>query len=458
MSAEATATRAPTGPGPTTVLARRIQGIRYDALPPAVVQVARQCVLDWIAVTLRAADEPLVRMLAEQVLAEGGKAQASLVGLGARVSVRQAALVNGAASHALDYDDVNVRMTGHPTVAVLPAALALAQSNGASGKDLLAAFTAGYETVCLVGGMVSPGHYARGFHVTGTVGTFGAAAACAHLLRLNTGQTLTALGIAGTQAAGLKSMFGTMCKPLHAGKASENGLLAAQLAARGFTARPDVLECAQGFAATQTDTFDPDVAADTRYNLPDNLFKYHASCYQTHAAIEAIRSLRAEHRFSASDVDRVVLRHDAGADTVCNIPTPKSGLETKFSLRMLTAYALLGIDTADIDSYTDERTQLPELTVLRDKVSVRFTAGWPITRSEVAILLSDGRELFAAHDSGVPETNLDRQTERLVEKFNSLAGPRLGGSRTRSVIDTVLSLEQLPDVRALTELLESIEQ
>jgi 2-methylcitrate dehydratase PrpD len=457
MSGEAPPPQAPAGPSPTAALAMRISAIRYDELPPAVVQVARQCVLDWIAVTLRAADEPLVRMLAEQVLADGGNAQASLVGLEGRVSVRQAALVNGAASHALDYDDVNVRMTGHPTVAVLPAALALAESSGASGKDLLAAFTAGYETVCLIGGMVAPGHYARGFHVTGTVGTFGAAAACAHLLKLDHGQTLTALGIAGTQAAGLKSMFGTMCKPLHAGKANENGLLAAQLAARGFTTRQDVLECPQGFAATQTDTFDPQVAKDARYNLPDNLFKYHASCYQTHAAIEAIRSLRAGHRFTASDVERVVLHHDAGADTVCNIAVPKSGLETKFSLRMLAAYALLDVDTADIDSYTDERTRIHELTALRDKVSVRFTAGWPITRSEVTIRLKDGRELFAAHDSGVPETDLDRQTERLIEKFNSLAGPRLGSGRTRRVIDAVLSLEQLPDVRALTNLLGPIQ-
>jgi 2-methylcitrate dehydratase PrpD len=453
VSAAETTTRLPAGRGPTAALAARIGHIRYDSLPASVVQVARQCVLDWVAVTVRAADEPLVRILAEQVLAEGGNPQATLVGLEGRVSVRQAALVNGAASHALDYDDVNVRMTGHPTVAVLPAAFALAQAAGASGKDLIAAFAAGYETVCLVGGMVAPGHYARGFHVTGTVGTFGAAAACAHLLKLDHGQTVTALGIAGTQAAGLKSMFGTMCKPLHAGKASESGLLAAQLAAHGFTARQDVLECPQGFAATQTDTFDPDVVADSHYNLPDNLFKYHASCYQTHAAIEAIRSLQAEHRFGASDVERIVLHHDAGADTVCNIASPRSGLETKFSLRMLAAYAVLGIDTADIDSYTDERTQVPELIALREKVSVRFTTGWPITRSEVTIRLTDGRELFAAHDSGVPETNLGRQTERLVEKFNTLAAPRLGAARARRIVDTILALEQLSNVTALAELL-----
>lgn len=445
-----------TAPMVTQALARRIQAIRYEALPPAVVTVARQCILDWVAVTLRAADEPLVVMLVDQVRAEGGNGQAGLVGRAGQVSARQAALVNGSASHALDYDDVNIRMSGHPTVAVLPAALALAQSIGASGKDLIAAFVAGYETVCLVGAMVAPGHYARGFHVTGTVGTFGAAAACAHLLGLRHEQTLTALGIAGTQAAGLKSMFGTMCKPLHAGKACESGLLAAQLAARGFTSRPDVVECAQGFAATQTDSFDPGAMLDTdpyRYNLPDNLFKYHASCYLTHAAIEAIRSLRAEHGFAASDIERIMLHQDSGADTVCNIARPSSGLETKFSLRLLAAYAALAVDTADIDSYTDERTRNPALLALRDKVEVTFSPNWPVTRSEVTIRLGNGRELKAAHDSGIPDRDLERQTGRLLDKFDALVGARLGASRTRRLADTILAIEQLPQLGPLAELL-----
>jgi len=442
----------------TAALAGRIRAIRYEELPSEVVTVARQCILDWVTVTLRAVDEPLVVMLVDQVLEEGGGGQASLVGRVEQVSARQAALVNGAASHALDYDDVNIRMTGHPTVAVLPAALALAQSIDASGRDLIAAFVAGYETVCVLGGMVAPGHYARGFHVTGTVGTFGAAAACAHLLRLGQEQTQTALGIAGTQAAGLKSMFGTMCKPLHAGKACESGLLAAQLAARGFTSRGDVVECPQGFAATQTDTFDPDLARMdvARYNLPDNLFKYHASCYQTHSAIEAIRTLRAKHGFAASDVERIVLLQDAGADTVCNIARPSSGLETKFSLRLLAAYAVMAVDTADIDSYTDERTVDPALVALRDKVEVTFIADWPITRSEVTIHLGDGRTLSAAHDSGVPDTDLDRQTRRLREKLDALLGARLGASRTRRLADTILAVEQLPRLGALVDMLGPI--
>src|SRR5208282_5374636 len=166
------------------------------------------------------------------------------------------------------------------------------------GREVVAAFVAGYEIACRIGMALRPGHYNLGFHSTATVGSFGAAAACARLLGLDAETTATALGIAGTQAAGLKSQFGTMCKPLHAGKAAYHGLLAARLAARGFTARPDILECAQGFARTHSPDFNPERALATPpggFHLRNNLFKYHAACYLTHAPIETARKLRAQH-------------------------------------------------------------------------------------------------------------------------------------------------------------------
>ena len=159
--------------------------------------------------------------------------------------------------HALDYDDVNLAMPGHPSVAILPGLLALAEERQSTGREVIAAFVAGYETACRIGMAMRPGHYDRGFHATGTVGVFGAAAACARLLGLDAEATGRALGIAGTQAAGLKSQFGTMCKPFHAGKAAQNGLLAARLAARGFSSRPDLVECEQGFAPTHGPDFSP---------------------------------------------------------------------------------------------------------------------------------------------------------------------------------------------------------
>ena len=164
-------------------------------------------------------------------------------------SVVQAALVNGATGHALDYDDVNMTMVGHPTAAVAPAILALAEKNNLGGKAFLTALIA---TECRIGVLMNESHYNAGWHATGTVGSFGAAAGAASMLGLQVEACARALGIAGTQAAGLKSMFGTMCKPFHAGKAASNGLYAAMLSSRGFESRIDVLECDQGFADTQT--------------------------------------------------------------------------------------------------------------------------------------------------------------------------------------------------------------
>src|SRR3984893_16497001 len=216
-----------------------------------------------------------------------------------------------------------------------------------------------------------PGHYTRGFHATGTLGSFGAAAACAHLLGLDADKTAIALGIAGTQAAGLKSMFGTMCKPLHAGKAAQNGLIGATLAARSFTSRDDVLECPQGFAATQSPDFHPDRALAEPphgYHLRDNLFKYHAACYLTHAPIECGRKIRTEHRIEPSAIREVVLRVDAGASKVCHILAPGTGLEAKFSLRLMSALALSGVDTAGLETYSEAVARDPANVALRDKV------------------------------------------------------------------------------------------
>src|SRR5256886_3163403 len=185
-----------------------------------------------------------------------------------------------------------------------------------------------------------PGHYDRGFHATGTVGCLGAAAACARLLGLDAEATALALGIAGTQAAGLKSQFGTMCKPFHAGKASQNGLLAARLAARGFTSRPDLLECEQGFALTHGPDFRPEAALAAPaggFYIFGNLFKYHAACYLTHGPIEAARAAREQHNIRPEQVAGIRLRLDKSCERGCNIPAPTDRPEAKFSLRQTVA-------------------------------------------------------------------------------------------------------------------------
>lgn len=440
--------------GLTVEIARRALALRYADLPGEIRALGRQCILDTLGVALAGADDALVRILAAELEEQGGKPAAGVIGGALRLPALSAALLNGTMAHALDYDDVNLAMPGHPSVAVLPAVLALAEERGASGEALLAAFVAGYETACRVGLLVAPGHYnTLGFHATGTVGTFGAAAGCAHLLGLNEEQTVHALGIAATQAAGLKSMFGTMCKPLHAGRAAYNGLLAARLAARGFTARPDSLECAQGFARTHSADFDPAAALATPeggWHIRHNLFKYHAACYLTHAGIETARKLRLDHAITPERVAAITLRVDETVDRVCNIPEPATGLEAKFSLRLTAAMALAGRETGRLDLYTAETATDPALMALRDRVTVDFQQGWSNTRAEMEIRLIDQTTVHATHDAGIPAADIAAQGGRLEAKFAGLVAPLLGEARAAALIDEVARIETREDVGMLT--------
>jgi 2-methylcitrate dehydratase PrpD len=375
-----------------------------------------------------------------------------VLGTSHRVSAQQAALVNGTAGHALDYDDVNLMITGHPSVAILPGLLALAERRNASGRDFLAAFVAGYEMACRVGALVQPDHYARGFHATATVGSIGAATACAHLMGLDAPTTARAVGIAVTQASGLRSMFGTMCKPLHAGLAARNGLNAATLAARGLTSREDALECVQGFADTQSSVFDPDAAlAEPKggYWMRANLFKYHAACYGTHSAIECARELRAKHGIAAADVRRATVRMNTSSDRICNIQRPTNGLEAKFSVRMITAMALAGVDTASLSSYSEEICRDPALLALLDRVSVELVPDLPMMGAELRVETANGAQRTAAHDAGVPSSDIATQGRRIAEKFDSLVGPVLGAQQTAALRGALADLDASPGIAAL---------
>jgi 2-methylcitrate dehydratase PrpD len=439
----------------TRTLAEQAAAVSFEALPEAVRALARQCVLDYYGVALAGADDPLVAILLDEVSEAGGAAQAGVIGHKARLPMLAAALVNGAIGHALDYDDVNLAMPGHPSVAILPGLLALAEERRSSGRDVIAAFVAGYETCCRVGMAMRPGHYGRGFHATGTVGAFGAAAACAHLMGLDADATAQALGIAGTQASGLKSQFGTMCKPFHAGKASQNGLLAARLAARGFSSRPDLIECEQGFARTHAPDFHPEKALAEPPNgfyILANLFKYHAACYMTHAPIECGRDLRDRQGVRPDDIAAMTLSVHRGSSRICNIPAPTDGLEAKFSLRQTVAMALTGVDTASLGAYSVATATDPRLIRLRERVEMDFRDDLPEAGAEIAVTLSDGRVLRASHDSGIATSDVGSQGERLAAKFDALAEPVLGAARARELREVISGLDGLADTGSLARL------
>jgi len=441
--------------GLTRTLAERAIALRDDELPSPVRELARQCVLDYLGVALAGADDPLVRILLDEMAEAGGSPQASIIGHSERLPALSAALVNGAAAHALDYDDVNMAMPGHPSVAILPGLLAVAELECSSGRDVIAAFVAGYETACRIGAALLPGHYNFGFHSTGTIGSFGAAAACARLLGLDAERTAMALGIVGTQAAGLKSQFGTMCKPFHAGKAAQNGLLAARLAQRGFSSRTDIVECVQGFALTHGPNFEPDAALATPndgFHVLANLFKYHAACYFTHAPIECARRLRVEQRLTPDMIAGIKIRIDASCDRVCNIPIPVDGLQSKFSLRQTVAMAMAGVDTASLGAYSAENAREPGLMHLRDRVRFEWQEGWPQTLCELELELVDGRRVSARYDAGIPAADIAEQGKRLAAKFDALVAPVLGAPRARELREMISGLDHIADIRSLAAL------
>jgi len=432
----------------TASLAEGIAAMRLEAMPAAAPTVAKQCLLDWLGVALAGRNEPLVRILTEELAPNDDAAGVSILGAKRRARLDDAVLINGAMGHALDFDDVIMPM-GHPTVPVAPVVFALAEQRGASGAEALAAFIAGVETECRIARLLGPSHYARGWHTTATAGTFGAAAAAARLLGV-AGEALThAFGLAGTQAAGLKSCFGTMSKPLHPGKAAQNGLLAARLAARGFTSDTDILASAQGFTATQSTTADPAAALADREApwVVEALFKYHAACYLTHDSIEAANQLRSEERVAPEAVEAVTVTVPAGHLGVCNIQAPATGLECKFSLRMTTALALAGEDTFDERLFSDATARRPDLVALRERVTIDPTrAGRGCV---VTVRLKDGRELARTGDVSQPLRDLDAQQAKLERKFRHLATPTLGEAGVEQAIGLCRTLDRQPDLLAL---------
>jgi 2-methylcitrate dehydratase PrpD len=448
LTHEASRTESPTV---TAALAGHVSSMRLEALPPAALTVAKQCLLDWIAVALAGRKEPLVEILLAELAPEDAPGGVSILGRRRRARIDDAVLINGATGHALDFDDVIMPM-GHPTAPVAPVVLALAEQRGASGAEALIAFIAGVETECRIARLMGPSHYAKGWHSTATTGTFGAAAAAARLLGVIGEPLLHAFGLAGTQAAGLKSVFGTMSKPLHAGKAAQNGLLAARLAARGFTSDTDILGSDQGFTATQSSTADAEAGLVPRRApwVVDALYKYHAACYLTHDAIEAAIQLRSEERLTPEAIESATVKVPAGHLGVCNIQTPKTGLECKFSLRMTTALALAGEDTFQDSLFSDATARRPDLVALRERIEIDPTQ---LGRgSVVSLRLKDGRTFSRTGDVSQPLRDLAAQQEKLERKFRHLTLGLLGREAGEEAIEICRTLEAQPNLARLIEI------
>ncbi|MCA0906432.1 MmgE/PrpD family protein [Ruegeria marisrubri] len=374
--------------------------------------------LDWMAVGRAGASEPVSCIVRDMVLAEGGNAQAHLFGGGA-APLRGAVLVNGTISHALDYDDTHFAHIGHPSVAILPAALAVAEWDDRILVDLLEAALVGMETSIRVGLWLGRGHYQAGFHQTATSGAFGAAVAVGRLLGFDKIQMRSVLGLTATRAAGLKAQFGTMGKPYNAGLAASAGVEAAVLVQRGFEPNADALEGTYGFGATHQGAADQGAldGLGDEWLFETVSHKFHACCHGLHAALEAARALD----IAEPEVAEIKIKTHPRWMSVCNQLSPTTGLGAKFSYRTVIAMQALGYDTALPGSYTDKVCADPRITSLQDRITVEADENLSETQAHLALLRRDGIRRDATHDLLTPMSLSDRE-DRVRAKASKLIG------------------------------------
>jgi 2-methylcitrate dehydratase PrpD len=443
-------------------LARRACALRYDDLPPTAIHWAKVGLLDYIGVTVAGSTEPTPRLALEALGAPGAGASA-VFGMGRRLNGLDAALVNGTASHALDFDDCNNTFGGHPSVPLLPALFALADEIGASGRDFMLAYVTGFEVETKIALGVHFHHYTKGWHPTATLGTFGAAAACAKLMGLDEARTATALAIAASLASGIKANFGTMVKPLHVGHCTRNGLYAAQLARAGFTANADtVFEHKQGFLNVFNGEGTYDVArmlarwADPLDIVdPGIAIKQYPCCGSTHSALDAMLTLVRKHDLKPDQVESIdVWTHPRRLEHT-NRPAPKSALDAKFSVQYCLARAVtdrrIMIEHFEGETYRDAASQK---LLARVHAAPYGTDRFPADNhfgAEVQVRTKDGATYAEKVDQPFGRTSANPLTkERLREKFENCSARVLDAKAVAGIHAAVERFETLSDVRAVT--------
>ncbi len=451
--------------GATARIAEFVAKSRWEDLPHQAVEQAKRAILDSVGVTLAGSVEPSARIIQKVAEAEGGAPVATVLGTRMKTGSVWAALANGIAGHALDFDDTNFAMMGHPSVPVLAAALAAGELTLTNGRALLHAFLLGFEVETTLGEVVNPAQYQRGFHATGTLGTLGAAAAASKLLELDPVQTRHAIGIAASQASGLKQNFGTMTKPFHAGHAARSGLLAALLAREGFTASEVILEGAQGyFRVLESQTKDPTAAlgclgAPWKILASGVAVKPYPSCALTHSIIDAMLELRETHRIIPEEVREITVGVAPSVPNILIHHVPRTGLEGKFSAKFCAAAALVD-GRIGIATFMDAKTADPRVRAVMKKVQIvvdptlsadQERQAW----TRVTVSLADGRilEVPPREVRGHPSVPLSR--EALRTKFEECATVVLTRQRAGRAAEMLETLEGCPDLRSLTAILSS---
>ncbi len=445
-----------------------VAGTRFEDLPAEVVARAKLSMLDTLGVCLGGAVERAPRLLADFVRGYGWAAVVSVVGQGFRTTPHQAAWVNGTAADVLGFSDLSVPNMHHPSASICPTVWAIGEELGASGKDILLAHVLGVEVGCKIGLAIKPGVQLQGWHPLAVLNTFGSAAAASKLLGLDAAAMANALGIAGAEAAGIRASMGTMSKAYGAGRAARDGIVAAKLAAAGYTGPTGVLEARDGFLQTFGNGADGEAIAERlghpyEFVSPGLTYKAYPSCTRSHPGIRAVLELRQAHGLTADQVEWVDCQVTLAVEDYLKFHNPKSKFEAKYSLEFCAAVALLD-GAVVLSSFSDERVRDPKVVDLMRRITVRVSPefaqyGYMPDHAPhgciVTIGTRDGARYVRRADRGPWEPPNTPSWEALVEKFRGCAELVLPRDRIEAAAGLVRDLERLDDVRRLMDLVRN---
>lgn len=437
----------------TAELASFIANSRNRALPPDVTRLASRAFVNWVGCALGAADDPSVTSARRVISALSAGGPASAVGRNERLDAVNAALINGIAANALDYDDMHVPTLIHPTGAVVAAALSLGEDRHVSGQVLVAAIVTGIEVECRLGRALFPQHYDAGWHITATLGSLGAAAAASVVLGIDAGRTARALGIAATQASGLRAMLPNACKSFNIGKAAAAGVLSALLAEAGFDSDADVLEAKFGLFDVFGEPADPAAISrdlGVRFVLPEVSLKPYPCGVVIHPLIDACLEITREPAFDAGSIVAMTAAVHPRALELAGRRHPESAIAGRFSLYHAAALALTR-RSAGLADFDETHVNDPRSIGLRERMTIAGDAALLPRQARVRVELANGSCLEQAieHPSGSPERPLS--DEQLRAKFMTLAARAVDGQRAARLFEACIDVDRLADVATLRD-------
>jgi len=442
---------APAPPDVTRILARYVVSARREDLPASVRHEAARTFLNYVGCAVGGSHHETLTAAISALAPFSGPAQATILGRKERLDILHAALMNGISSHVLDYDDTHLRTIIHPAGPVASAILALSETRPISGADFLNALVIGIEVECRIGNAVYPAHYNTGWHITGTTGVFGAAAASGKLIGLSEQQMLYALGLASTQPVGLQEMFGTMTKSFHPGRAAQNGLTSALLAARNFTSSTQGLEAKYGWANVLSTTRDYSQITNklgSTWEIAVNTYKPFACGIVMHPTIDGCIQLRNEQKLTATAIDRIELRVHPLVLDLTGKKTPATGLEGKFSIYHAAAVAIVEGAGGDAQ-FSDRAVREASVVTLRDRVSTVVDPAIKEDQVRIAVVMKDGRRLEKFIEHAVGSVDHPMSDADLEGKFQGLADGIISRDRVRRLMDLCWKIESAPEASVI---------